>query len=98
MPVETKLSQPVPARRAEMGGRTGSNGVRQRILVPITNSMFLLSAVAFPSPKLVGLDHVFAVGTDPWPGGVHSSAGAITPAPCAGFTVRHPIRGGLDTF
>ena len=71
----------------------------------ITKSMFLhmrkgkmLSAFAFPSPELVGFDHVFAVATDPWPGGVHSSAGATTPAPCAGFTVRHPIRGGLETF
>jgi hypothetical protein len=44
--------------------------------VAIIKSMFLHmrkgnipSAFAFPSPELVGFDHVFAVGTDPWPGG-----------------------------
>ena len=54
------------------------------------------SAFAFPSPELVGFDHVFAVGTDPWPGGVHSSAGATTPAPCA--ALQSAIQSGGGTW
>ena len=71
----------------------------------ITKSMFLhmrkgkmLSAFAFPSPELVGFDHVFAVATDPWPGG--STPALVQPHQRLARALQSAIQsgGGLETF
>ena len=67
----------------------------------IIKSMFLHmrkgnipSAFAFPSPELVGFDHVFAVGTDPWPGG--STPALVQPHQRLARALQSAIQSGGD--